>query len=78
MYTLEERMKAVQLYIESGFSEGAVVSELGYSSYTAQIQCPKTTLYRSPKSQSNRVFFSSSYVFDSGLSCTRLLRSISR
>lgn len=35
MYTLEERMKAVQLYIESGFSEGAVVSELGYPSYTA-------------------------------------------
>lgn len=35
MYTLEERMKAVELYIQSGFSEGAVIHTLGYPSYTA-------------------------------------------
>ena len=29
MYTLEERMKAVELYIQSGFSEGAVIRTLG-------------------------------------------------
>lgn len=35
MYTLEERMKAVELYIQSGFSEGAVIRTLGYPSHTA-------------------------------------------
>lgn len=35
MYTFEERMKAVQLYIESDFSEETVISELGYPSYSA-------------------------------------------
>lgn len=32
MYTLEERMKAVQLYIESGYSENDVIRTLGYPS----------------------------------------------
>lgn len=35
MYSLEDRMRAVQLYIESGSSEGAVIRELGYPSPTA-------------------------------------------
>ena len=35
MYSLEERMSAVQLYIKSGFSEGAVIRELGYPSPVA-------------------------------------------
>lgn len=30
MYTLEERMKAVELYIQSGYSEGIVIRTLGY------------------------------------------------
>lgn len=32
MYTLEERMKAVQLYIEYGNSENGVIRTLGYPS----------------------------------------------
>lgn len=32
MYTLEERMKVVRLYIESGFNEGAVIKALGHPS----------------------------------------------
>lgn len=32
MYSLEERMSAVRLYIKSGCSEGAVIRELGYPS----------------------------------------------
>ena len=32
MYTLEERMKAVQLYMESGYSENDVIRTLGYPS----------------------------------------------
>ena len=35
MYTLEERMKAVELYIQSGCSEGTVIRTLGYPSHTA-------------------------------------------
>lgn len=35
MYSLEDRMRAVQLYIESGCSEGAVIRELGYPSHMA-------------------------------------------
>lgn len=35
MYTFEERMKAVELYIQSGYSEGIVIRTLGYPSYTA-------------------------------------------
>lgn len=35
MYTFEERMKAVELYIQSGCSEGTVIRTLGYSSNTA-------------------------------------------
>lgn len=35
MYTLEERMKAVELYIQSGYSEGTVIRTLGYPSHTA-------------------------------------------
>lgn len=35
MYSLEDRMRAVQLYIESGRSEGAVIRELGYPSPVA-------------------------------------------
>lgn len=30
MYTLEEHMKAVELYIQSGCSEGTVIRTLGY------------------------------------------------
>ena len=30
MYTFEERMKAVELYIQSGYSEGIVIRTLGY------------------------------------------------
>ena len=37
MYTLEERMKAVELYIQSGFSEGAVIRTLGISPKTGVI-----------------------------------------
>jgi len=33
MYSLEERTKAVQLYIESGCSESIVICTLGYPSY---------------------------------------------
>ena len=33
MYSLEERTKAVQLYIESGCSESIVIRTLGYPSY---------------------------------------------
>ena len=29
MYTFEERMKAVELYIQSGYSEGIVIRTLG-------------------------------------------------
>ena len=35
MYSLEDRMRAVQLYIESGCNEGAVIRELGYPSHVA-------------------------------------------
>lgn len=35
MYTFEERMKAVELYIQSGCSEGTVIRTLGYPSHTA-------------------------------------------
>ena len=35
MYSLEDRMRAVQIYIESGCNEGAVIRELGYPSHTA-------------------------------------------
>ena len=35
MYSLEERTKAVQLYIESGCSESIVICTLGYPSYGA-------------------------------------------
>ena len=35
MYSLEERTKAVQLYIESGCSESIVICTLGYPSYDA-------------------------------------------
>ena len=35
MYSLEERTKAVQLYIESGCSENIVIRTLGYPSYGA-------------------------------------------
>lgn len=35
MYTFEDRMKAVELYIHSGYSGGIVICTLGYPSYTA-------------------------------------------
>ena len=35
MYSLEERMRAVQLYIQSGCNERTVIRELGYPSHTA-------------------------------------------
>lgn len=35
MYTFEERTKAVELYIQSGYSEGTVIRTLGYPSPTA-------------------------------------------
>ena len=35
MYTFEERMEAVELYIQSGCSEGTVIRTLGYPSHTA-------------------------------------------
>lgn len=35
MYSLEERTKAVQLYIESGCSENIIIRTLGYPSYGA-------------------------------------------
>lgn len=35
MYTFEERIKAVELYIQSGYSEGTVIRTLGYPSPTA-------------------------------------------
>lgn len=35
MYTFEERMKAVELYIQSGCSEGTVIRTLGYPPHTA-------------------------------------------
>lgn len=35
MYTFKKRMKAVELYIQSGYSEGIVIRTLGYPSYTA-------------------------------------------
>lgn len=35
MYTLEERKKAVELYIQSGYNEGTVIRTLGYPSHTA-------------------------------------------
>lgn len=35
MYTLEDRIRAVQLYIKSGCNEGTVIRELGYPSPTA-------------------------------------------
>jgi putative transposase len=34
MYSYEDRIKAVKLYIESGFNESTVVQILGYPSYT--------------------------------------------
>ena len=64
MYTFEERMKAVELYIQSGYSEGIVIRTLGYPFYTAlrnwykeislygQPPCSqfiKASLYRSAK-----------------------------
>ena len=35
MYTFEERMKAVKLYIQSDYSESTVIRTLGYPSPTA-------------------------------------------
>lgn len=35
MYTLEDRRRAVQLYIKSGCNEWTVIRELGYPSPTA-------------------------------------------
>lgn len=35
MYTLEEHMKAVELYIQSGCSEGTVIRTLRYPSHSA-------------------------------------------
>lgn len=39
MYSLEQRTDAIQLFIESGFNENAVIRSLGYPSPTMTIDC---------------------------------------
>ena len=39
MYTFEERMEAVELYIQSGYSEGIAIRTLGCPSYTVLRNC---------------------------------------
>ena len=51
MYSLEDRMRAVQLYIKSGCNEGTVIRELGYPSPTALRNWYKGTLLRVSSTQ---------------------------
>ncbi len=39
MYSLEQRTDAIQLFIESGLDENAVIRSLGYPSPTMTIDC---------------------------------------
>ena len=46
MYSLEQRLKAIELYIKYGFYAAAVIRELGYPSETRTLKSWCQKLYK--------------------------------